>query len=382
MRQYNIVGGPGWPLYVRFYTTDPAEPGRRYIAAMETDDPTALFNPFTWKRRMAYWDDRGEVYVGEGPDILVDVTFPPGKFLLSLYAREHRVTVRTLEGRVLCEVPRADTDSFRYRRFVVLGPVNLSVQLHRDQSLTTVLSGLFIDRLVPPLPSATLAPPGGAAERFAAAVSRYEQLRRQWETDPATYGGRSAEYDSVLEETEHAITTAQDITERQLVYGLQWQVHRACFDFPQAYRALARYLEAGQESPNRRETVGRLDSLATWCAKQEAWFEAALIWEAVLKLDPQSELVERLLALYERLYLGGQGREDPAGLGHALVSGLETPDWASVVLYRAALISLVRDEKEAAVAEFQRLLKEYPHAIEAQFAQEQLVHLTEGQPNR
>lgn len=117
MRQYHIVGGLGWPLSIRLYTTNPAEMGRRCIIQMDTDDTIALFNPHSRRRSIAYLDDRGEVYVGAGPDIICELVVPSGFFIISFYAREHRITALDEKGAVLDEAPRRKDHRNAYRRF-------------------------------------------------------------------------------------------------------------------------------------------------------------------------------------------------------------------------------------------------------------------------
>jgi hypothetical protein len=162
----------------------------------------------TWDmdRRESEWDDHGETYPmnKDGPDAYCSLSIPAGLFYLSLYEvnpnghegdtrfRDYTLSVRPHPGRQSLdqqignttimrsfydiaefdrkpELARARASDFYggvNKRFLARGPAKLTVQVNRNYSFNTILSGVMLD-LVAEFP-----PP-------------YYETRKQWETSEA-----------------------------------------------------------------------------------------------------------------------------------------------------------------------------------------------------
>lgn len=112
----------------------------------------------------------------DGPDIYTTLSVPPGLFILSLYDfnkdahgerenrdRDYRISIRAQSNKrfddirnfsALPELAHGRIKDFSggvYKRFLVRGPVNVTVKLARNNSRNTILPGLMLD-LVDELP--------------------------------------------------------------------------------------------------------------------------------------------------------------------------------------------------------------------------------------
>jgi len=375
INQYNVTGGIGWPVPLRFYTGNPAEPGRRYIVALETEEIAALYNPLTFKRRMAYWDDRGEVYVKEGPDILFDLGVPKGTYLLSLYAREHRLTIKERKGETLGTAPRVRMEGARYRRFVVKGPLELTVRLHRDESIATILHGIFLDPVETPLPGQVLGHIAGLDEPLPGEVGRqYEAWRRRVEQEvdyrtPPFSRQITNPLESYLAENPPAARTAW-------VYLLLWQVHRHSFQWKAAERALQQAISWLRMKSRERVREG-LKQLADICEGhgwlwEEAYVLAALVEE---ETEPAEKLagLQRLARVYEQL--GRELWKERMEVYQAILALAREPAVGAEVLYRVAVSALAAGEEEVASQRFRELVESYPQTVEALWAREHLAFM-------
>ena len=152
-----------------------------------------LKNLTTWDvdRRESEWDDHGEAYPmsKDGPHIYCSLSIPKGLFYLSLYEinpnghssnnrfRDYQISIRPHPGRESLdehygnvtvmrsfydiaefdqkpELARARATDFYggvYKRFLVRGPTKLTLQVNRNYSFNTILSGVMLD-LVDELP--------------------------------------------------------------------------------------------------------------------------------------------------------------------------------------------------------------------------------------
>lgn len=125
----------------------------------------------TWEvnRRDTSVDDHGETYPMslDGPHIYATVTVPPGLYFLSLYfftrqdfmtgRRDYRLSIRAHSGSGLEDVAAFDAQpewargrvrqNFGgvWKRFLVRGPVALTVQVNRNNSWNTELDGVMLD---------------------------------------------------------------------------------------------------------------------------------------------------------------------------------------------------------------------------------------------
>lgn len=125
-------------------------------------------------RRQAEVDDNGETYpvVKEGPHIYTSLKIPAGLWTLSLYnhnkdghdgmnrMRDYRISVRTRPAGLKLddvadfekwpEVARSRQRDFWggvYQKFMVRGPQELTIEMHRNNSFNTALTGVFLDEV-------------------------------------------------------------------------------------------------------------------------------------------------------------------------------------------------------------------------------------------
>jgi len=155
---------------------------RRWVHWVQTDSPKSLYDPIPGYRRQAEWDDHAEAYPRdyEGPDILVTVSVPAGLHRVSLYFMNkdgHEGTNRARDYRVLLRPSAATPDATlalpvlaqarvhafwggKYVQFVVRGPGKYSLQIAKNNSFNTILSGVFIDQMKGPAYRQDLLPMG------------------------------------------------------------------------------------------------------------------------------------------------------------------------------------------------------------------------------
>jgi hypothetical protein len=159
---------------------------RRWVSQLYTDDPRIPEMPPVYMdsrlkqgyvatpaadRRLGQWDDHGEEYANtyEGPDLFVGINVPEGTFMLSVYhvndnahavpnrdfkmiIKAHRVGDLSDLGGFSQEAELASTRvvnfwSGVYKRFVVHGPLALTIKVCRQYSLNANISGVMLDLL-------------------------------------------------------------------------------------------------------------------------------------------------------------------------------------------------------------------------------------------
>jgi len=141
----------------------------------------------TWEvnRRQSEWNDNSETYplAMDGPHLYCSLSIPAGLFYLSLYddnkdghakdnrLRDYEVSIRPHPGRTSLDTHIGNTYTMRsfydivefdqkpelargrindfwggvYKRYLVRGPAKLTVQLNRNHSSCTMLSGVMLD---------------------------------------------------------------------------------------------------------------------------------------------------------------------------------------------------------------------------------------------
>lgn len=136
-----------------------------------------LLNPVNGGRRQSSWDDHAEGYNPwfnrEGPHLYVNVSVPSVPCVVSLYFvnkdahsghanrfRDYLIEVKEQKpsygkspgwekefekAKVLAQCPVNDFYDGVYKRFLVAGPRKLTLRIHKDDSINTILSGLFVD---------------------------------------------------------------------------------------------------------------------------------------------------------------------------------------------------------------------------------------------
>jgi len=161
---------------------------RYFVSLLHTNNPNSLEMPptflhsrvlkglTTWdvSQRQSEVDDHGEAFSPwrDGFGIYVSLRVPPGNFVLSLYNfnkdgadgdnrfRDYRLSIRRqIIGRSLYDISefgqqpewaRGRTRDFRsgvWKRFLVRGPQQLTVELNRNYSHNTILAGMTLDEL-------------------------------------------------------------------------------------------------------------------------------------------------------------------------------------------------------------------------------------------
>jgi Two component regulator propeller len=125
--------------------------------------------PMSAPRRQSEWDDHGESYPYsfDGPNICCTMSIPQGAFTLSLYDvnkdghtadnafRDYRVVIASMikgphTREILTPTSFSRIQYFwggAYKRFVVLGPIDLNIQIRRNNSKNSIIAGIFLDRL-------------------------------------------------------------------------------------------------------------------------------------------------------------------------------------------------------------------------------------------
>ena len=138
---------------------------RRWVHWKSTDRVDSLYNPLIGHRRQSEWDDHSETYPQSftGPNLVVDVTVPKGWQEVAFYffnkdgetgnnfRRDYFVTARRNTG--ISEKPLAATRVTRfrngvYKRFAVQGPGTFVFEVERDNSFSTILSGVFVRKIL------------------------------------------------------------------------------------------------------------------------------------------------------------------------------------------------------------------------------------------
>jgi hypothetical protein len=122
-------------------------------------------------RCQASWDDHGDAYpmAKDGPDILCTLKIPAGLYYLSLYEfnqdghggskryRDFTLSVRPHQGagffdistlKMQPELARGRIHDFWggvWKRFLVRGPTEITIEVDRNHAYSTILTGVFLD---------------------------------------------------------------------------------------------------------------------------------------------------------------------------------------------------------------------------------------------
>jgi hypothetical protein len=187
---YDYLWGAGWDSIdydvvqsIKFQKNDYT---RSYITWLSTENPRVLemppiyrdssitdgFNPANQPRREAELDDHGETYPRylEGPNLYDTVTVPAGTFIMSTYCfnkdgtdgnnrcRDYTLSIRQHPNTLKLtdingfgswpELAHGRIYQFRggvWKRFLVSGPTELTIEVNRDFSFNTLLTALTLD---------------------------------------------------------------------------------------------------------------------------------------------------------------------------------------------------------------------------------------------
>lgn len=170
--------GDHFPFSASGYTAKPAigphrdahDALRSWVTLVRTDKPKSLYDPVIGYRRQAEWDDHGESRSQslEGPDVWLTLKVPEGIHRVSLYFmnkdghaetnrdRDYLIEVKpsaaTLEQAepqpTLAQARVKDFWDGVYPQFVVRGPSVYRLRISRNNSFNTIVSGMFVDKLV------------------------------------------------------------------------------------------------------------------------------------------------------------------------------------------------------------------------------------------
>ncbi len=195
---------------------------RRWLDDLYTDDRRVLEMPPVYmdsrlkhgyianretNRRSGQWDDHGESYstTYEGPDIYFTLAVPEGLFILSAYdvnfnahwvpGRDFKIVVKAHGNSsfsditgfdALPELASARIQNFWYgvyKRFLVQGPVNLTIKVSRQYSLNTHIVGIMLD-----LPDERPAPYFAPFEKWkddqTNKAEKNAAMLAEWKSDP------------------------------------------------------------------------------------------------------------------------------------------------------------------------------------------------------
>jgi hypothetical protein len=143
---------------------------RLWVSSIENKELRSLYTPVSGCRRQSEWDDHGEAYPmsQNGPDVWVKVEIPEGIYRLSLYLvnkdgrtgnnryRDFLVKIKTGEtvkeadaNPDLCHCRVSEFWNGVYKQFAVVGPCKYWVQVERNHSFNTIVSGVRRQALWP-----------------------------------------------------------------------------------------------------------------------------------------------------------------------------------------------------------------------------------------
>jgi tetratricopeptide (TPR) repeat protein len=275
------------------WTGDPAGLYRHFTGAMRTEDRRALRNPLWGERTFALWDDRGETHPhdGKGPDLFIQLPFPPGLWQLALYFVDwdwkaedlfhsaHRVEVTDTEGRPWAETEVTDFGGGVYKIFAVNGPLEVVVCVRKGPSGAAGISGVFWDRLEPPAAVDTLVERIGNAG-LAQALQDYETWRAQYSREALTYAQRVSDLGRLADQLQAVTARRLNPNEAVAAWQMRWQVEAAQpARWDAAREAFQRYVAARVQ----RDGAG---SICTWLAQAvDSWFAQGYLGWAQAAMD-------------------------------------------------------------------------------------------------
>jgi tetratricopeptide (TPR) repeat protein len=319
------------PLEYTLSTRDPAERGRRWASRLTDTSPTALWNPVLHSHTSSNWDDFGEQRpLGEGPDLVLDLTIPPGTHRLSLAlindhsyyepSRSYTLYLADSNGRFLAGCDVEDHLCGVYKHFAVFGPQRIKVHISRDLSLNAILSGIFLDPLPSPIPvpgDLTAEPentdrPSELARKHKAFCQSYEDAVRQLTDSPVEYARTCLSLEKLVGEAESFLETSGasptgDAAHRTQAHAawLRWQSVRlpgvAAREETDALQALTRHMsDAGVGKERTQELLRGLRD--TFLQSGELGRSQLLEDERLRQLRSAGNQAEHTVALKEAAF--------------------------------------------------------------------------------
>ena len=319
---YNLTVGPShdWGDSLRYwlqwrYTDNP-----RVLELPPTYLHSRVLKGYTsWNngRRETEVDDHGETYpmAMEGPNIYATLTVPEGLYTLALYEfnkdghdgdnryRDYRLSVRTHAGMTLQDVDGFDSQPELahgrvkdfcggvWKRFLVRGPITLTVEINRNNSFNTTLPGIMLDLIDedPPPYFQTL-------ERWSAREVQRGQHRALWTAHPTRFAPANTE-------AEAADLLFEKLSEKRLTNSAWWATEGRRY-----YPALQRWYLSTLPKTAAAARSGQFARLAA-CAHQNGQYGLWEEWSqsAGLKTARQIELSLRWDGLIDSCSgLGGE----------------------------------------------------------------------------
>ena len=172
---HDIISDPDYRIKIAMGPHHP--PGdsiRRWNSGLRTEVPKSLYDPIPGYRRESQADDHGETLIGagnvfsyQGPDVWALVTVPDGLHRVSLYGfnenghggnercRDYVVDMLRYQDsgeamQASSPLAHARMENFWggvYQSFLVRGPSRYVLRVGKNNSLNTLLTALFIDRI-------------------------------------------------------------------------------------------------------------------------------------------------------------------------------------------------------------------------------------------
>jgi hypothetical protein len=123
----------------------------------DSKDPRSLHYPSSLGKRLACWFDGSERGFPSEGYFNVSLTFPEGKYRLSLYAYDAERNARTGQWIKIYNASHLNTatkmegeefDEGIYHKYLVLGPTKIKINIVKSpDSINAILSGIFIDKI-------------------------------------------------------------------------------------------------------------------------------------------------------------------------------------------------------------------------------------------
>jgi len=247
----------------------------------------------TWgePRRQAEWDDHGETYpmAKDGPDLYCTLKVPPGLYYLALYNfnkdghdganryRDFCVSVRPhATERYLNDISGFDREpelargrmrdfwGGAYKRFLVRGPTEITIEVGRNHSFCTILAGVFLD-LVDEEP----VPYFHGLEEWKILCAKQEKDRQSLRAQ--TPADRAARFQPGQSEAEAALRLFAELERTRLINPVWWAREGRRF-----YAPVLRWTRSAVKNTPAGPEIQRLLARATTCYYQLGIFEK---WE-------------------------------------------------------------------------------------------------------
>ncbi len=385
MTEYDIAGGPEWPLELRFRTADQSRKVKVYIGKSNSDSTAALRDPYRRTRTIAWRNDhtRRDSFDLAGPDLITDVAIPAGQWLVSFYIvdpdwastehpRDLSIVLSELTQATPLAVARAtDLAEGVYYRFLVTGPLALSTRICKHRSPDANLSGIFLDRVerLRPVPEAlartsALSATHPIARQYAATSEALLTDRLDWPAYVRALHGLQ----TGIEQFRLTRSAAWD----PAAEWMRWQVATHLGDTAEACDAIAcltASLHVGREPQEEQECLESL--LDTRAAGGFGVDGGPLSAAATLQRLAQVATGEARLQALEQLARLRVDLVDDAGAAEAYRQIIETApagEYLSRAHFGLGMFLYQQNQGEQALAEFRLAVDAAPASVDGELA--------------